>query len=72
MDTKLSQITDATLGLDLRGGDVGEETPAEECATKHLLTTVRHFGFTEKYTVSAHAPMLPIGGKDDSMIMRNT
>ena len=30
-----------------KGGDVREEDPAEECATKNLQTTVRHLGFTE-------------------------
>ena len=33
IDTKPSQITDATAGLDLRG-DVCEEAPTEECTAK--------------------------------------
>ena len=31
-----------------KGGDVREEAPAEERATKNLKSTVRHLGFTEK------------------------
>ena len=46
MDTKLSQITDATPRS--KGGDVCEEAPTEECAAKNLQTTGRHLGFTEK------------------------
>ena len=34
-----------------KGGYVREEAPDEEYAAKNLQTTVRHLGFTEKYTV---------------------